>query len=145
MVATKVKAVQEPIELEDMPLTTLREYKAYNEAARKENKRLGKRGGICVHPIKQCPVELHPKQRVILTNIKQPKNEIPVHLSNHLIHFDEKLTPNKEYDLPVVVVNYLAEKATPIRERLDNPDGTIDVRITGQEHRFSIRTVYQGD
>jgi len=131
--------VPEPHSIEQMPLTTYEEYREYNKAARKENKRLG----MCRYPCKQCPVELHPKERVVFGRRDQPTNPLPVFLSNHLIHYEETLQPGKTYDLPRVVINYLAEKGTPIWKSHTNPDGSVDTRIDHYDPRFSLRTVYE--
>ena len=55
------KVEGEKLPLESWPTTTLREYRLYNEEATKQNKRLG----MCRYKIKQCPPDLHPKQRII--------------------------------------------------------------------------------
>ena len=57
-------AKEEKLPIEEMPLESLRDYRLYNEEARKLNKKLR----MCRYPIKQCPVELHPKQRIKFGN-----------------------------------------------------------------------------
>ena len=52
---------EENIAIEDMPLNTLRDYRLYNEAARRENKKLK----LNRYKIKPCPEHLHPKQRIV--------------------------------------------------------------------------------
>jgi len=89
-------AEEEKLPIENMPLETLRDYRLYNEEARKLNKKLR----MCRYPIKQCPVELHPKQRIKFGNNDKSMNPVPVFLSNHLIHYDEKLIPGHIYDIP---------------------------------------------
>lgn len=125
--------------IEEMPLETIRDYRLYNEEARKLNKKLK----ICRYPIKQCPVELHPKQRVKFGNNDKSMNPVPVFVSNHLIHFDEKLTPGKTYDLPECIVHYLSEKGYPVWDWVTLPDGSKETRMTGKQPRFSLTTVYQ--
>lgn len=127
------------VPIEQMPLATLRDYRLYNEEARKLNHKLG----ICRYPIKQCPVELHPKQRVVFRRNDQPSNPLTVFLSNHLIHFDEKLMPGQTYDLPICVINHLAEKGNPVWKWFTSPDGSKETRISHKEPRFSLQTVYQ--
>src|SRR5689334_12873995 len=96
--------------IDEMPLTSLREYRLYNEAARKANNKLG----ICRYKIKPCPVELHPKERIKFTRIDQPFNELKVYVSNDKIHFEKTLIPGKEYDLPEYIIHYLSEKGYPV-------------------------------
>lgn len=132
-------AEPEKMAIEDMPLETIRDYRLYNEEARKLNKKLK----ICRYKIKQCPVELHPKQRIRFGNNDKSMNPVPVFVSNHLIHYDEKLTPGKVYDVPECIVHYLAEKGYPVWEWVTLKDGSRETRQTGKQPRFSVTTVYQ--
>lgn len=133
------QATPEKLAIEDMPLNSIRDYRLYNEEARRINKKLK----VLRYPIKQCPVELHPKQRVVFGRNDQPSNPLPVYLSNHLIHFDEKLIPGKAYDLPECVINHLAEKGNPVWKWFTLPDGSRETRISHKDPRFSLRTVYK--
>lgn len=128
----------EKVPIEDMPLNTLRDYRLYNEAARAENKKLR----ICRYPIKPCPVELHPKQRIQFGRVDQPSNPLPVHVSNDIIHYKETLIPGKIYELPVYIVDYLSQKGTPIWKWFDLPDGSKETRIASTTPRFALRTIY---
>lgn len=130
----------EKLPIEDMPLETLRDYRLYNEEARKANKRLR----VCRYPIKQCPPELHPKQRIKIETTDGSRNTIPVFVSNHLIHYDEKLTPGKVYDIPECILSYLSEKGYPIWGWLNLADGSKETRQVDKKPRFSLTTVYEG-
>ncbi len=134
------KAEAEKLPIEEMPLNTLRDYRLYNEEARKINKKLR----ICKYPIKQCPVELHSTQRIKFGNNDKSMNPVPVFLSNHLIHYDEKLTPGKTYDIPECVVAYLADKGYPVWDWVTLADGSKETRMTGKQPRFSLTTVWNG-
>lgn len=134
-----VEAEKEKLPIEEMPLNSIRDYRLYNEEARRINKKLK----ICRYPIKQCPVELHPKQRVHFERMDQPSNALPVFVSNHLIHFDELLLPGKVYDLPECIVHYLAEKGNPVWGWVTLPDGSKETQVLNKTPRFSLRTVYQ--
>ena len=128
------------VPIEDMPLETIRDYRLYNEEARRLNKKLR----VCRYPIKQCPVELHPKQRVKFGNNDQSMNPVPVFLSNHLIHFDEKLIPGRVYELPECIVHYLSEKGYPVWDWVSiGSNGERETRVVGKKPRFSLTTVYQ--
>lgn len=140
VMTTSMQQVEsEKLPIEDMPLNTLRDYRLYNEEARKMNKKLK----ICRYPIKQCPVELHPKQRVKFQRNDQPTNPLPVFVSNHLIHFDEKLIPGRIYDLPECIISHLSEKGDPVWGWVDLPDGGRETRVMTKKPRFSLTTVYQ--
>jgi len=132
-------AEEEKLPIENMPLNTIRDYRLYNEEARKLNKKLR----MCRYPIKQCPVELHPKQRIKFGNNDKSMNPVPVFLSNHLIHYDEKFIPGKVYDVPECVVHYLSEKGYPVWGWVTLKDGSRETRETAKAPRFSLTTVYQ--
>jgi hypothetical protein len=139
MEAAVAKATPEKLAIEDMPLNSVRDYRLYNEEARRLNKKLK----ICRYPLKPCPVELHPKQRVIFSRNDQPSNPLPVYLSNSIIHYKETLVPGKTYDLPEYIVHYLSEKGYPIWDWFTNKDGSKETRIVNKDPRFSLRTVYR--
>lgn len=132
--------VDKEIPLEMMPLESLADYLNYNKRARAINKKLR----ILRHPVKQCPIELHPKQRVAFNRKDQPRNPLPVLLSNEQIEYKETLVPGKVYDLPLCVIDYLSQKGTAVWEWFDNPDGSRETRKSGMDPRFALRTVYQG-
>lgn len=133
------EAEENKLPIEEMPLNSIRDYRLYNEEARKLNKKLK----ICRYLIKQCPIELHPKQRIVFERIDQPTNPLPVFLSNYLIHFDELLIPGKTYDLPECIVHYLSEKGYPVWKWVNLPDGSKETQVVSKTPRFSLRTVYQ--
>lgn len=128
-----------PAAIEDMPLNSLGDYLRYNAEARKLNRKLK----ILRYPVKQCPVELHPKERIVFGRKDQPLNPLPVFLSNEMIEFKMKLIPGQTYDLPRCVVEYLSKKGTPIWKWFENPDGSKETRVATMEPRFALRTVYQ--
>src|SRR5258708_1097756 len=120
------KAEEEKLPIEDMPLETIRDYRLYNEEARKLNKKLR----ICRYPIKQGPEELDTKQRIKFANNEQSMNPVPIFVSNHLIHYDEKFIPGQIYDVPECIVHYLSEKGYPVWEWVTLKDGSKETRMT---------------
>ncbi len=139
MASTLKQAEPEKLAIEDMPLECLRDYRLYNEEARKLNKKLR----ILRYPIKQCPVELHPTQRIKFGNNDKSMNPVPVYKSDHMIHYDQMLTPGQVYDIPEYIVHYLSEKGYPVWEWVTLKDGSKETRMTGKQNRFSLTTVYQ--
>ncbi len=135
------------IAIEDMPLTTYKEYKAYNKKAKWMNKTLsikhGEKKVYCT--IKPCPIDLHPTQRVIFNRKDQPRNPLPVFLSTEMIEFKQTLIPGKTYDLPLAVLAFLSNCSTPIWEWHENPDGSKETRIASRDPRFAIRTIYEDE
>ncbi len=134
----------EPVDIESMPLESLGDYMRYNKRARELNKKLR----ILRYPIKQCPIELHPMERVEFGRNDQPTNPLPVFISDDMIHFDrtkpkDQLRPGQVYDLPRYVVEYLARKGTPVWKWFDNPDGSRETRKASVTPRFSLRTIYK--
>lgn len=138
-----VAAIDEKVAIEDMPLETLRDYRLYNEAAAKYNLKNRKKGEVeGKYPMKQCPVELHPTQRIVFGRLDQPSNPLKCTVSDHRIHFNMMLYPGKTYDLPTCVVNHLSEKGNPIWKVKNLPDGSQDTFIDHKVPRFSLRTIY---
>lgn len=134
------EATPEKLPIDEMPLNSLRDYRLYNEAARKENKRLR----INRYPIKPCPVDLHPKQKVIFRSNDQPTNPQKVFLSNDMIHYDETLIPGKTYELPEIIVHHLSNCENPIWGWVENKDGSKETVIKNKVPRFSLTPVYDG-
>ena len=142
---TKTMAPAE-VEIEDMPLKTMGDYVRYNIRARAANKKLKSHR----YPIKQCPVELHPMEKVVFERIDQPTNPLPVYISDDMIHFDrtsprDRLVPGQTYLLPRYVVDYLSKKGVPVWKWYDNPDGSRETRKASVTPRFSLRTIYEGN
>ena len=137
---------QESVDIDDMPLNSLGDYMRYNAKAREINKKLK----ILRYPIKQCPVELHPMERIVFGRNDQPSNPLPVYLSDHMIHFDrtapkDRLIPGQIYDLPRCVVADLSKKGTPVWKWYDNADGSRETRKESISPRFSLRTIYKDE
>jgi len=133
-----IGSVAKKLPIEDMPLTTLREYMAYNTEAL----RLNNLYKIARYPIKPCPVELHPKERIVFGRNDQPSNPLKVYKSDSMIDFKMTLEPGKTYDLPTYIVDYLSKKGSPIWKWKTNPDGSKETFVDHYSPRFAIRTVY---
>lgn len=133
----EVQALDLPID--EMPLETMADYKAYNRKARELNKKARE----LRYPVKPAPLSLHPKQRVVFARKDQPNNPLPVYLSTDMIEYRETLYPGKVYDLPVAVLKFLAEKGTPVWNWFENADGSKETRVTHLDPRFALRTVYE--
>lgn len=133
------KAEEIELAIEDMPLDSLGDYVRYNARARAANKKLK----IRRYPIHQCPEELHPKQRIVFGRVDQPSNPLQVYLSNELIDFKQKLIPGQTYDLPLCVIDYLAQKGTPVWDWVVKPDGSKETYKVSTNPRFTIRNIYK--
>jgi len=135
----KLSAAEEPrLSIEDMPLETMRDYRLYNEEATRLNKQLK----MCRYPIKPCPVDLHPTERIVFQRKDQPTNPLKVFVSNDKIHFEKTLIPGKTYDLPKYIVSYLGDKGKSIWEWYENADGSRETRVAAKDPRFALKTVY---
>lgn len=136
---SSLKAAEaEKLPIDEMPLNSLRDYRLYNEEASRLNKKLK----VCRYPLKQCPIELHPKERVVFSRADQPSNPLPIYVSNSMIEFKETLIPGKTYDLPQCIVSYLAEKGVPVWKWFDKADGSRETGVSHKEPRFALRTIY---
>lgn len=133
-----IDSIPENVPIEQMPLETMRDYINYNKEARRLNKQLR----ICRYPIKPCPVELHPTERIIFGRNDQPNNSLPVYKSDDMIDFKMRLEPGKAYDLPVYIVDYLSKKGSPIWKWQTHADGSKETYVSHYTPRFALRTVY---
>ncbi len=131
-------AEKQKLPVEDMPLETMRDYRLYNEEARRLNKQLK----ICRYPAKPCPVELHPTERIIFNRKDQPTNPLPCYISDDKIHFEKELVPGRTYDLPKYVISYLAAKGKAVWGWCENADGSTETRVISKDPRFALQTVY---
>jgi len=142
------KKIEKPVELtmeekiEEIELDSLRNYRIYNEFATKLNKKYAKTHKHGKYPIQQCPVELHPHQRIVFHRNDQPENPLPVYVSDHMIEFKKTLVPGKAYDLPEYIIYYLSKKGYPIWDWVEGKDGVRETKIVDKTPRFAIRTIY---
>lgn len=154
MARSRVKKAEEPkkdpmdaalskhvdTDIAEMPLNTYEDYLKYNEAARKMNKKLRE----CRYPAKPCPIELHPKQKIVFMRKDQPRNPLKCLLSTAMIDFNETLIPGQTYELPLDVIDWLSRKGTPIWDYIEKPANkagqtkreTVQV---GVDPRFALR------
>lgn len=130
--------LEEPINIEDMPLNSLEDYAKYNARARELNHKLR----INRYPIKPCPIELHPKETIVFARKDQPNNPLPVYKSDDVIDFKKTLIPGKTYELPRYIIDYLSKKGTPIWKWRTKSDGSRETVAEATDPRFSIRTIY---
>lgn len=135
------KKSESEVDINKMPLNSLGDHMRYNKKARELNHVLR----ICKYPIKPCPVELHPKDWVVVNHTNQSMNDIPILLSNDMIDFKMKIKPGQKVQLPRCVIEHIANKGKPKFKWFDNPDGSKETRVAYQEPRFAVRTIYEGN
>jgi len=133
-----LKSIPEKLSIEDMPLETYSDYIRYNREARVMNKKLK----LCRYPIKPCPIELHPMEKIVFGRVDQPENMCQVKFSNDMIDFEQKLYPGKEYMLPRCVVDFISSRGTDKWKWKTLPDGSRETYKVGKIPRFALRTVY---
>jgi len=124
--------------IDDMPLESLRDYRKYNEEARRLNKKLG----VCRYKVKPCPEVLHPKERIVFGRNDQPSNPLPVCISDEVIDFKKTLIPGKEYELPKYVISWLSKLGNPVWKWVEKADGARETHVDHYDPRFAIRTIY---
>ena len=135
------KKSESEISIDKMSLKSLGDYMRYNKKARELNHILR----ICKYPIKPCPVELHPKDWVVVNHTNQSRNDIPIMLSNDMIDFNMKIKPGKKVHLPRCVIEHIASKGKPHYAWFDNPDGSKETKVAYSDPRFAVRTIYEGN
>lgn len=121
----------EKINLEDMPLETIDDYRAYNAEARRQKKQ-----------IKFIPLEMFPKTKVRFVRMDGQSGN-PLHVrwrdAKTLIDFDRTLKDGEELELPNVVIDYLNNKKVPKYKQVKYPDGSAETVLSHHEHRFTCQ------
>ena len=135
------KAIPEKLPIEDMPLNNIRDYRLYNEEARRLNKKLK----VLRYPIKQCPEELHPKQKAIFSRNDGSANPIPCHLSNEHIHYHKTFELGQVYEVPECVIHQINEKGYNHYKKIVEASGKTKTVFSHKEPRFSVRTIFSGN
>jgi len=138
LIAEMVQEKPMEVDVASLPLETLADYIRYNAEARKANKRLK----ICRYPIKPCPIDLHPKEKVVFRRNDQPSNPLNVHKSDDMIDFHMTLTPGRTYSLPRYIIDYLSRKGTPVWKWFEKADGSKETHVDHHQPRFSLTPVY---
>lgn len=125
------------VDLLDMPLKTLEDYKKYNIQARK--------AGI---PVKIPPAELHRQIKIKFERFDQPENVLKFCVVNQHIDFTGELKPGRVYTLPEPVVRHLDSRASPVFAEVEVKDGSetrTETRQVSERSRFMCRVMDYGD
>jgi len=128
------KVIPIPLDLEDMPLNSIEDYKAYNKMARKQRK-----------PVKFVPHDLFPKQRVrFIRSDNQPSNPLKLRFRSgeYMIDFQKTLKPGEVYELPIPVIDYLNNLKEARYKQIKYPDGRAETVLDYHKHRFSCQAIY---
>ena len=125
------KRIEDAVDLNEMPLNTIEDYKAFNREARK----LGIR-------VKIPPSELHKQIKIRFQRFDQPENVLKTYVRNADIEWKGELIPGQTYTLPLPVVQFLNKLATPIYEQVKCEDGSgkrTETKQVGEKPRFSCQ------
>lgn len=121
--------------LDEMPLDTVEDYRAYNKIARRQRT-----------PVKVPPTHMHKHRKVKFTrNDGQHENVLKAFVSNADIEFKAQLKSGCIYDLPVPFIKFLSSRTVPVFSEVRNPDGTTETKQTGEWNRFSCQTIDEDD
>lgn len=128
------KVIPLPLDLEDMPLTSIEDYKAYNKMARKLRK-----------PVKFVPHNFFPKQKVrFIRSDNQRNNPLKLRFRSgeYMLDFQQTLKPGEVYDLPIPVIDYLNNLKEARYKQIKYPDGRAETVLDYHKHRFSCQAIF---
>lgn len=129
----KDRTVEDIIDLQQLPLETIEDYKVYNDHARKLRM-----------PVKVPPDSMHPQWEVKFQRFDQPENVLKYRLCTAEIDTQGQLIPGKTYTLPKPVVLWLNDRNVPVFAQVDVNDGgpTLkETRQVGERARFSCQFI----
>jgi hypothetical protein len=130
---TPKKKPEEAFDFDTFEIRTLEDFAIYNKHARKAKR-----------PVKVPDESFHKKIKIKFQRFDQPENVLKARVRNKDIDWKGQLMPGNIYELPVPVVNFLNNLATPIFGEVDVNDGGTtkkETRQIGERSRFSCQMV----
>lgn len=128
--------VRDQIDLSTLPLETVDDYRNYNTEARKQKK-----------PIKFCPPELYPMQKVKFRRVDNQKGsttKIRFRSGKYLLDFKEEIPDGAELYLPTPVIDYINTRQVDKFKQIKHPDGSFETVFSHSEPRFTCQPIYEG-
>lgn len=124
--------------IEDIYLWNLHAHRAFREAKKHNPK--------CDPPFPcKCPTEdFHPKAKIKFQRFDQPENVLKVKRRSKEIEWEGQLKPGCTYELPLPIIRYLNNLATPIFAEVKVDDGgetKTETKQVGERNRFSCHLV----
>lgn len=127
------QVAQDAVDLSELPLNTLEDYRHYARQARK----LGR-------PVKIPPGHLHKQVKFKFERFDQPENVLKFIVVNENIDWRGELIPGQIYTLPEPVVTHLNNRSVPIYGEVPVNDGgptRTETKLIGERSRFNCKYV----
>ena len=131
-----------PFDFDNFKFNTLEDFEIYNTHVRKHNR-------YCLHERNKMRVKVpdesfHKKVKIKFQRFEQPENVLKVRVRNKEIDWKGQLKPGGTYTLPVPVVKFLNNLATPIFEEVKVEYGNAihtETKQTGERNRFACNVI----
>lgn len=120
------------VELNKLPLKTLKDYAAYNEKARALSVR-----------IKPAPAKLHPHIKTKFLRRDGMEHPVKLKFRNAFIDFEKTVEHGQIYELPKIVVKQYQDLGIPkYKQVITNKDtGESQTRFSHKDPRFAFQIV----
>lgn len=136
--------IEKPFDFETFELKTLEDFKTWNYHAHKafrEAKKANPKSDPPI-PVKVPDESFHKKIKVRFQRMDQPENVLKVRCRTSSIDWRGELIPGRIYDLPMPVIQFLSNLATPVfaEVKVDGPGETrVETQQVGERSRFSCQ------
>lgn len=121
------------VRLDDLPLDSIEDYRAYNKEAQKQRK-----------PLKIPPNEMHEQVEVRFNRFDQPENVLKFYKRCAEFEYKGQWMPGSTYICPRPVMDYLNGLSTPIYAEVKVDDGgqvKTETKQVGERPRFSCQLI----
>lgn len=135
-------AEEKPFDFDTHQFNTLEDYALWNLHCHKAFREAKKMNPKCdpPFPVRIPDESFHKKIKVKFQRFDQPENVLKVKVHNKAISWEGQLKPGCIYELPLPVVNFLNNLATPIFAEVKVEDGgetRSETKQVGERNRFS--------
>lgn len=136
------KDKNENFDFEGFKFETLADFPIYNAHVRKHNR-------LCLHERNKMKIKVpdesfHKKLKIKFQRMEQPENILKVRVRNKDIDWKGQLKSGGTYELPIPVVRFLNNLATPIFEEVVSERGNVvhkETKQTGERNRFACNVL----
>lgn len=132
----------EPFDFDTFKFNEIEDFGIYNAQVVKHNR-------FCLHERNKIKVKVpdesfHKKVKIKFQRFDQPENVLKVRVRNREIDWSGQLKAGGTYDLPIPVVKFLNNLATPIFSEVKTEHGNVthtETKQTGERSRFSCNVI----
>ena len=138
--------VEKPFDFDTHEIKTLEDIYEWNKHCHKAFREAKKNNPKCdpPYPVKVPDESFHKKAKIKFQRFDQPENVLKVNMCTRELAWCGQLKPGRTYTLPLPVIRYLNNLATPIYAEVkveDDGDTITETRQVGEKNRFSCQFI----